>query len=360
MKRKLWQTFDWSLFIVPLILVSAGIAVLFSLSFQDTANFAIHQIIFAILGLGLCIVFTFLNYQSLKPVAYILYFVGLVLLVAVLFLGKTKFGATRWISLGFFQLQPSEVFKLILVIVLAKFFSSVEHFHWKYFILIIALAFAPVFLVIKQPDVGTSLVLVIIFFSIIFTASISKIYWWVMGTGIVVFLPVIWFFLRDYQKARIYTFLNPMADPLNRGYHVLQSTITVGSGGLLGRGLGQGSQSVLQFLPEAHTDFIFAGWAEATGFVGSLILILLLVFLIWRIISIAMISRDNFGTFLAIGFASMFLFQLLVNVGMNLGIMPVTGIPLPLVSYGGSSLLVNFIALGILQSIYIRHKKLRF
>lgn len=360
MRWKIWQTFDWSLLIVPIILVCAGISVLYSVTFQRDIHLVTSQIIFAILGLGLLIVFTFLDYQTLKPIAYLLYFVGIILLILVLFVGKTKYGATRWINLGFFQLQPSEVFKLILVIFLAKFFASVEHFRLRHLIIILVLVSFPILLVLRQPDFGTAAVLFIAFLVIILASSISKIYLWILSVGTVTFLPFIWFFLQDYQKARLYTFLNPFRDPFGAGYNVLQSTIAVGSGGLLGRGLGQGSQSVLQFLPEAHTDFIFAGWAEATGFLGSFILLILLFFLIWRMVVIAQTSRDNFGSLLAIGIASIFIFQILVNIGMNLGIIPITGIPLPLISYGGSSLLVNFIALGILQSIYLRHKKIRF
>ena len=193
-----------------------------------------------------------------------------------------------------------------------------------------------------------------------FSSPLKKIYL-IIGLAVLIALsPVAWHFLKPYQKNRIEAFINPTIDPHGAGYNVSQSKIAVGSGGLWGTGLGKGSQSQLNFLPVAHTDFIFAGTAEATGFVGSLILFSLLFFLILRVINVAQTAKDDFGMYLGIGFGVMLLFQILVNIGMNIGIMPVTGIPLPFVSYGGSAMLSNMAAIGILQSIYARHKKINF
>jgi len=215
-------------------------------------------------------------------------------------------------------------------------------------------------LVLVQPDFGTAIVLIIAIISILFASQLKKIYLFA-GTALVLLsTPLLWNFLKDYQKQRIYTFLNPSSNLYGSGYNVLQSIIAVGSGGLTGKGLGQGSQSQLNFIPAARTDFIFAGWAEATGFLGSFLLIILFAILIWRIINVARVSKDNFGYYFSIGAVGILLFQVLVNIGMNLGLMPVTGIPLPFVSFGGTAMVMNFAGIGILQSIYIRHKKINF
>jgi rod shape determining protein RodA len=177
---------------------------------------------------------------------------------------------------------------------------------------------------------------------------------------VVVMAPLAWFMMRDYQRERLMVFLNPQHDPTGSGYNVLQSIIAVGSGGLTGRGFGEGPQSQLNFLPVAHTDFVFAGFAEATGFIGAIVLIAILVLLFTRLLNVARASKDEFGMFLAVGSATMILFQMFVNIGMNISLMPVTGIPLPFVSYGGTSLVINFMLIGIIQSIYLRHKKITF
>jgi len=215
---------------------------------------------------------------------------------------------------------------------------------------------APLFLVAKQPDLGTTIVVVTIFLSLFFFWPISRRVKIGAVVVLLALLPLSWTLLQDYQQNRIYTFINPGRDPYGAGYNVIQSLIAVGSGGLTGRGLGNGPQSQLNFLPVAHTDFIFAGWAEATGFVGAMGLLLALAFLNWRIYRIASVAKDAYGRYLAIGFGAMISVQIAVNIGMNLGLAPVTGIPLPFVSHGGTALVVDFIMLGVMQSIYIRHR----
>jgi rod shape determining protein RodA len=352
--------FDWFLAIIPVILITLGIVIIYSITYTTGPKLTILQSIYAFVGLGLVVVFSLTDYRIFKGLSGILYVFGILLLILVLFLGTKTFGARRWIDFGVFQLQPSEIFKLILIIVLAKFFSDKEEIRIKDYLYILILIGIPIFLVLSQPDFGTATIFLIITGGILIGSNIKKIYLWISAGAALLAIPLVWHFLKDYQKLRIYTFLNPARDPFGAGYNVLQSTIAVGSGGIFGRGLGHGPQSQLNFLPVAHTDFIFAGVAESIGFVGASLLILIIIILVIRIIRVASLSKDSFGRFMAIGIAIMIIFQVFINIGMNLGIMPVTGIPLPFLSFGGSSLLTNLIAIGILQSIYIRHKKISF
>ena len=360
-KLKLSFGLDWSLFLIPLLLAVFGIVIIFSITYGNKSNISLDQIFFTIIGFVVAIVLTFFDYRTLKGLYLILYFIGLALLFLVLFIGSRTFGATRWINLYIFQLQPSEIFKLIAVIFLAKLFSDWQNdWSWQKFLIIIGAISAPLLLILYQPDLGTASVVFIVTIILFFYSSIKKIYL-IIGLAILLALsPVAWHFLKPYQRNRAEAFINPAADPHGAGYNVSQSKIAIGSGGLLGTGLGKGSQSQLNFLPVAHTDFIFAGTAESTGFTGSLFLFLLLMILMFRVINVANVAKDDFGMYLGVGFGAMFLFQILVNIGMNLGLMPVTGIPLPFVSYGGSSMLANMAAIGILQSVYLRHRKISF
>lgn len=357
------QNIDWILIITVLALVGIGILVIYSSTYadQNPKSLALYQGIFAFCGLLIAIALALVDYRATKSYALFLYLIGLLLLVVVLILGKTVFGATRWINLGFFQLQPSEIFKLILVIFHAKFLSdNIGDLTLKKILTVIVFTAIPVILILAEPDLGTALVLVAITLGMLIAAEIRKIYLLAMGLIAILFSPLVWFLLRDYQKERLITFINPSHDPFGSGYNVLQSIIAIGSGKFSGQGLGAGSQSQLNFLPIKHADFIFAVFAEALGFLGALILLLVLFLLIIRIIRIAKIASDDFGMLIAVGIAVMFLFQILVNVGMNIGIMPVTGIPLPFISYGGTSLMINLAAVGILTSIVLRHKKIIF
>lgn len=359
-KFKLPFGIDWSLYLLPLILTSLGIAVIFSITYGQQNHLALDQGIFFLVGIIIAIALTFFDYRALKGLYLILYLIGIGLLVIVLFFGTTTFGATRWINLYFFPLQPSEIFKIIILIVLSKFFSDWRELNLKRIIFIAFLVGLPVFLIMRQPDLGTASVIFAGLLAILFLSPVKKIYLVIALVAAIALSPLGWHFLKPYQKQRIESFINPAADPHGAGYNVSQAKIAVGSGGLWGMGLGKGSQSQLNFLPVAHTDFIFAGMAEATGFAGSAFLILLLIALVCRVINVAKVAKDSFGMYLAGSLGAVFLFQIIVNIGMNMGIMPVTGIPLPFVSYGGSSMLTNMAAIGILQSIYLRHKKITF
>lgn len=353
---------DWLLFILPIALSIIGIVVIFSITHQQAGwDFLIPQSVFLIVGVGLCLLFAKLDYRILKGIAPIIYIVGLILLAIVVLFGSEIQGSSRWLSLGFFNFQPSEIFKIILVIALAAFFSSLDRFKWLQLLAAVGITVLPIALVVLQPDLGTSLMYLAILLIIFLVSKVDRLYIFIVGITGAIAGPLLWLFvLADYQKRRIISFIYPQADPFGAGYNVLQSTIAIGSGGLPGKGLGHGPQSQLNFLPSQHTDFIFATIGEELGFWGvSLVLAIYLIILL-RVVNVAKNSIDDFGRYLAIGFLTILLMQALVNIGMNIGIMPVTGIPLPFVSYGGSSLLTSFIMIGILLSIYSRRKKLNF
>lgn len=359
-KFRLPYGLDWSLVILPLLLASIGITVIFSITYGVNNSLAYDQIIYVVVGFAVSIALSFVDYRTLKGLYLILYIISVLLLILVLFFGSSTFGATRWINLYVFQLQPSEIFKIVVLIFLAKFFSDWQEIDLKKIIFILFAIGIPTLLILMQPDLGTAVVVVVGFLTLVFLSPVKKIYLAIALVLVLALSPLGWHFLKPYQKQRIESFVNPQADPHGAGYNVTQAKIAVGSGGLWGQGLGKGSQSQLNFLPVAHTDFIFAGTAEAIGFIGSFILIALLIALIVRIFVVASVAKDYFGMYLASGIGAIFLFQTLINIGMNMGIMPVTGIPLPFVSAGGSSMLVNMAAIGIVQSIFLRHKKIAF
>ena len=367
------QTIDWILYIVTFLLIIFGVVVIYSITYgqASTKSFFEHQIIFACIGLVLMIVFSFIDYRALKAVALPLYIILLILLIFLLFglFGKTILGATRWFNIGPFQFQPSELFKLVAIIMVARVCDKMD-LTLKDLIFAVILIFLPVILVLKQPDFGTALTLFISGVVVIFAAGFNKKYLIALGALVVIFLSIFLLssfsvppfggILKDYQKDRIHTFLNPQKDPFGSGYNVSQAVIAVGSGGFFGRGLGYGPQSQLNFIPSKYNDFIFSVAAEAFGFVGASIMLGLFFVLFLRILRVASKARDNFGTLLSYGILSYFVVSVLINVGMNMGLMPTTGIPLPFISYGGTSLLTSLIAIGICQSIMIRHKKITF
>ncbi len=353
---------DWWLYLVPVLLVGIGIATITSLTYGTSrVSLAINQGIYAGLGFVVMMAVSRFDYRNWRGLVGYFYLLVVILLIAVERFGVVIFGARRWLDIGgFFNLQPSELAKLAMVLLLARFFADREELIWRDYLWLAVLLAVPIGLVLVQPDLGTALVLMIVAFGMFWAGGVArKILLGAVAVG-VASLPIIWQFLADYQRTRVATFLNPAADPYGAGYNVLQALIAVGSGGLFGQGLGQGSQSQQEFLPVAHTDFIFAGVAEATGLVGSLVLIALLTFLILRVIRVAQVSRDQFGYLVAVGIAFLFLTQVVINIAMNLAWAPVTGIPLPFVSHGGTALITNFIAIGILQSIMLRHKKITF
>jgi len=367
-KTRFWKNFDWILFGVMVILVALGLLVIYSTSFKATTlaslSDTLHQIVFALIGLVAFFLAARTDYRTWAKLTPWLYGLMVLLLLAVLVFSRAVLGAQRWINFGFFQFQPSEFAKLILIVVLAKFFA--EHYdvlhRVRYLALSLVLLAAPMALVMKQPDLGTALVLVAIWLAMALVSRVRKTHLLVLAGVGAAMLPIVLKVLKPFQRARLDSFFNPTADPLGSGYNAYQSTVTVGSGQLFGRGLAAGSQSQLNFLPSLaqHTDFIFAVLGEKLGFVGGMLLLGLFGVLLYRGVRIAYLAQDRFGMFLATGIVAMIMFHVFINVGMNMGIAPVTGIPLPLVSYGGTSLIIGMAALGLLESIAIRRKKLQF
>ena len=352
--------------VATLLLTIAGVMVLYATTVKalgvSTDVDARNQLIFAIIGIGALVAATVIDYRLWSRLAGIAYLISVGLLVLVDVAGQTALGAQRWIDIGFFRFQPSEMVKIVLIIVLAKLLS--ENYDRleqpKYLLQSIIVTALPVGLVLTQPDLGTALVLMAIWFMMILVSPIPKGYVLALFVTGLLLLPVGLHFLQPYQRDRLTVFINPAADPLGRGFNVVQASIAVGSGQMFGRGLASGSQSQLNFLPSQHTDFIFAVLAEKLGFVGAMLILALFTLLVARMIIVSYRSRDRFGMFIGVGIATMFLFHILVNVGMNMGIMPVTGIPLPFISYGGTSLIVALGAIGIVESIAVRHKKISF
>lgn len=337
---------DYFISIPTILLISLGVLVIYS----SDPKLAFQQLIIAVIGLFLYWFFSFLDLRFYKEYIKYLYGFILFLLVIVFILGFETRGSLRWIPLGLFNLQPSEFIKPVIILLLAKFWSE-NNSSWINIGKSMLLIFPAAALIFKQPDLGTTLTIMMIWFFMLIASDVSIIKLLLMFvTGLIV-APVGWLFLKDYQKFRITSFLSPEKDPLGVGYNAIQSTIAVGSGELIGRGLGRGTQSRLQFLPEFRTDFIFASIAEEFGFLGSTILLLLYSIIIGRSIKIMQNASSRFNYLVVMGVLGMFFFQIIVNIGMNIGLLPITGITLPLVSYGGSSLLTTLICLGFIASV---------
>lgn len=320
-----------------------------------------RQILWVTLGVLVFMIMSNLNYRRLWDWTYFLYAFSILILFSVFLLGIVRSGAQRWLRIAWFNFQPSELAKLIIVIFLAKYFSrksahdlSLVASRFKIFkglILPAIFVAVPVFLIIEQPDLGSGAIVIFLFVVMLFLAGVRLRYIVTILLLVPLSLPFIWRFLRGYQKERLLVFLNPNIDPLGAGYTVINSKIAIGSGGLFGKGWLKGSQSQLHFLPESHTDFIFATFAEQWGFLGSIFLFILYYLLIRQGFLIAQKTQDHFGRLLAYGISLMLALQIFINIAMNMGLAPVVGLPLPLMSYGGSSVVVTFIALGILVNI---------
>jgi len=365
LNRRMLKNLDFTLIIMVLSLLITSLLVISSATHVTTATedpywYLQRQAIFTIVNIGLVIFLLVIDYNSLAKYAGVLYWFSVGSLLAVRFFGQTALGAQRWIQIGPINLQPSEFAKIIIIITLAKMLENRKLENLKDLIPVAMHVGIPFALILIQPDLGTSLVFIAITVGMLFMAGIrTKLLLGIFGAGIAT-LPILWQFLHDYQKKRLLVFIDPNIDPLGSGYHIIQSKIAIGSGMLLGKGLFSGTQSQLNFLPENHTDFIFAVIGEELGFVGALLILLVYFVIVYRGIKIAGEARDNYGTLLAAGVTSMLLFHILVNVGMTAGIMPVTGIPLPFMSYGVSALTINMASIAILLNIYMRRQKIMF
>jgi rod shape determining protein RodA len=368
-ETKYWRHFDYLLLLATLVLVAYGLAMIYSASifqFSDWADWespVLRQGLFALAGFLLFSLAVIADYRVLKNMALPLYVFTILLLLVVVVVGALSYGARRWLDLGIVLLQPSELAKLVLIIALARFFSQYSHRVKRFSTLILSLLILlpPLLLIYLQPNLGTMIIFAAVWVGMAVMAGARLLHLVALGLVGALATPLAYFFLlQEYMRERIRIFFNPSMDPLGAGYNILQAEISIGSGGLLGKGFAQGTQTQLHFLRIQRTDFIFSVIGEELGFLGAMVLLALFLFLLWRGIRAASISRDIFGRLLASGIVSMLLFQVFLNIGVNLRLLPVTGVPLPLISYGGSSLLTVLLALGILESIIIRHKKIEF
>jgi rod shape determining protein RodA len=396
----LWKDFDSWLFLAAFVLSLIGIFLIFSSKYYSTTpsehNLYLKQVLWLVFGIAAAGVIFFMPLRFHDAFSYLYYLLALVFLCLLILFGMNQMGAARWFRLGWINLQPSEFTKLAFVFAMSRYLSYTKKpiYSFKWLITVVLLVCLPAALILKQPDLGTTLVFFALFFSMLFWAGIPVLFlvvlvspllslvcgfhWFTWALfflgfllvlyylrpglvfGIIMILlnfgvgtvtPLIWNRLHDYQKLRILTFLDPGRDPQGAGYQILQSKVAIGSGGILGKGFLQGSQTKLAFLPMQHTDFVFTVVGEELGLLGALVILTLFIFLIVRGVLIAKKARNTFASFAAIGITTIFAFQMLVNIGMVLGIMPVTGLPLPFLSYGGSSMLVSWIGVGVLLAI---------
>ena len=354
--RRLLQNVDWLLLGAALFIIGLSLVCLWSLNpTRGISSLVWRQISWVGVGLIGLLVVASVDYRNLVRSAPVLYVIGLGLLTSVFVLGRTVSGARRWIHLGPFTVQPSELFKLIFIITLAWALTTGRGERSRTSLIgTFVLLGVPFLLVVRQPDLGTALCLVPVLAAILVGIGIPlKVLGGMTLAGVAV-MPLGWFVLKPYQRDRLLVYLDPFRDPLGTAYNVIQAKIAIGSGQLLGKGMGGATQSRLSFLPERHTDFIFAVFAEMWGFLGCLVLIVAYVLLVMRGFEIAAGTRETRGRILALGVTTVFAAQILINIGMVTGLLPIVGIPLPLMSYGGSSMVVSLTALGLLLSIRMR------
>ena len=358
--RRLVQNFDWTLLIIALLLAAFGLTTLYSAAragFDTTQAFYFKQLMWYGVGLLIMIASFLVSYKRFDQYAYSAYAICVFLLVAVLLVGKLVAGSKRWLVFGPISLQPSELAKVAVILVLARYYSrtaSIKGMRLRDLVIPVLLIAVPVALIVKQPDLGTAMMILLIAASLTVFVKIEKRAMIAIGSFGTVTIPMIWLLLKGYQKQRILTFLEPDRDPLGAGYHIIQSKIAIGAGMLSGKGFLKGTQNALSFLPEHQTDFIFSVLAEDWGFIGSATLLFLFLMLIVWSLNIAHGCRDAFGALLAIGVTALIGWEVFINVGLVMGLMPVVGIPLPFVSYGGSAILSMMLCMGILMNISMR------
>ena len=355
--RKVSNGIDWLLVFFVLPIIIAGLVTMKGFApLEDSGNFFNKQIIWVLVGFAVFFIFSFIDFRFLKRtnVLVCIFLIHAAILLALFVLGNESHGAKSWFNFGYFSFQPVDTMKLVLVLILSKYFSvrHVEIRDIKHIFISGFYAFIPFVLVLFQPDFGSAMIIFFIWLGMVLVSGISKMHLLlVFGSGVLIFASFWFLVFAPYQKARIMNFVHPLADVHGSGYNAFQSTIAVGSGEITGKGLGFGTQSRLKFLPQPQSDFIFAAYAEEWGLVGSVLILLLYVLVIYRILSAATLGAFNFEMLFGMGIAIFFMSHILINIGMNLGLMPVTGIPLPFMSYGGSHLLTEFAGLGILMGL---------
>lgn len=363
--RKLLRNIDMGIILTTIILIIIGIVGIASATQAfsgGSTKFITVQIIAFALGIIAVLILLMIDYNSFGDMQTAIYILNILLLLSVLFIGTEKHGAKSWINLGPINFQPAEIVKIGFILAFAKHLetrkdklNSIRDISISVIYILV-----PVALIFLQNDMGTALVFLFISAIMLFAAGIN--YKYIVGAigGFVLCSPLMWFFLQPHQKNRILVFLNPEMDPRGSGYHVIQSKTAIGSGQFFGEGLFSGTLNNSGFIPERHTDFIFSVLSEELGFIGAVIVIALFVILLLRCIHIAKVSKDTYGMLICVGVTAMYLFHVLENIGMTIGVMPVTGIPLPFISYGGSSLLTNMLAIGLVLNIGMRRQVIRF
>jgi rod shape determining protein RodA len=355
LREKLWQV-SWSFVLLITVVCSVGFLTLYSAANGSIDPWASRQIVRFLVGMVVMLAVSMVDIRVWMRWAYLLYGLALVLLMAVEIRGSVGMGAQRWIDLGFIQLQPSEIMKITLVLALARYFHGVSYQDaGRPLVLVppLVMVFLPVGLVLKQPDLGTAMMLTLASGAMFLLAGVRL---WKFGLVIAAGLgaiPVAWKFMREYQRQRIITFMNPENDPLGAGYHILQSKIALGSGGLFGKGFMLGTQSHLNFLPEKQTDFIFTMLAEEWGMVGGLTLVALYTLILVYGYAMSLRARSQFGRLVGLGLTTTFFLYVFINIAMVMGMVPVVGVPLPLISYGGTAMLTLLFGFGLIMSVYI-------
>ena len=347
---------DYFLIIIVAIIGSISVVSIYSTESGNFSFYTKNHLTRFLVFFSMFLVLSFVRVSFWYRQAYIFYIIGILLLLLVIFFGISASGSKRWINFFIMNLQPSELMKIAIIVCFARYYHRIQSSDiqsYKYLLQPIILLLIPCYLVITQPDLGTAILIAGSGLAIIWLAGLNLKYFIYSGLILLVSLPFVISILKPYQKSRILTFFNPDRDPLGAGYQIIQSKIAIGSGGLLGKGFLQGTQSYLEFLPEKHTDFIFTLFSEEFGFVGSMVLILLYALLIYRIIRIGFSSRSFFAKLYCYGFASALFLYIFVNIAMVVGLLPIVGAPLPIMSYGGSSMLSIMLGLGIVMSCKI-------
>jgi len=355
LREKLWHV-SWSFVALISLVCCIGFFTLYSAANGSMEPWADRQMMRFLVGMAVMLTVSMVDIRSWMRWAYGLYAVALVLLVAVEAHGTVGMGAQRWIDLGFIQIQPSEIMKIAMVLALARYFhgASYQDVGRPLFLLpALIMVFLPVALVLKQPDLGTAMMLTLASGAIFFLAGVRLWKFGLLIAGGGAAVPIAWQFMREYQRQRIVTFLNPENDPLGSGYHILQSKIALGSGGLFGKGFMLGTQSHLNFLPEKQTDFIFTMLAEEWGMMGGVVLVILYGLILLYGYALSMRSRNQFGRLVGLGITSTFFLYVFINIAMVMGLVPVVGVPLPLISYGGTAMLTLLFGFGLVMSVYI-------
>jgi rod shape determining protein RodA len=337
-----------------------GVMAQFSAGQGSWEVYALRHLVVFIVGAGMALVLSLVDLRRWAGVSYPIFAALLLLIVAVDLVGMMGKGAQRWLALGPLQLQPSEFMKLAVILALANYYANVSEDdlgRTKFLIPPALMIAVPAFFILRQPNLGTALIIIMLGVAMSFAAGVRMWKFWAMGGTAVAAIPVVWHFLHDYQRGRVMTFLDPERDPLGAGYHITQAKIAIGSGGLLGKGYLEGTQAHLKFLPEAQTDFIFSLWGEEWGFIGAALFILLYFAMIVLIFRVSLNARSLFGRLVALGVGFNLFMYFLINIGMVMGLLPVVGIPLPLVSYGGSAMLATLLGMGAVLAVAVHSEQ---